>query len=218
MVPPMMERKIPALLEVLDADIRHLESALSGLDTLRTLLIKREDAALEQLLAGIVQQAEAYRANEQRRQQLRRELASDLGWAEGDLTLSRLQSVLSGGVAPDAQPGRPAPKGRCAPGALRAGAVPRPPAIREQPRSEGPLRVRLDARVALAERQARLRSLTAQLKREHALTVLLLRDCARLNRSLLKAFLGSGGRGGALYNPTGTEKRPAGAALISMKL
>ena len=179
MVLPTIEVKMAALADVLDEDIRHLESTLSRLDTLRTLLVKREDDALEKLLGDIRQQTDAYRANEQKRQQLRRDLAMDLGCTEGDLTLSKLRGELAGQTRPEAQ--------------HRCGAT-------------------------LADRQARLRSLAAQLKREYTLTVLLLRDCTRFNRSLLRAFLGLGGRGGATYSPTGAEKYQTGAALMSMKL
>jgi hypothetical protein len=178
MVSPTGESKIMALLEVLDEDVRHLESALSRLDLLRSLLIRRENAALEQLLGDIQQQAEAYRAIEQKRQQLRKDLAADLGCTEGELTLSRLRKELTGPACSEAQRRRAA---------------------------------------AVAERQTRLRSLAAQLKREHTLTALLLRDAARFNRSLLRIFLGSMGRGCATYTPTGATQRDPGAALMSIQ-
>jgi len=179
MMSPAVEVKIATLLEVLDEDIRHLEGALSRLDALRSLLVKRDDVALAGLLGDIRQQADAHRANEQKRQQFRKELAADLGCAEGDLTLSKLRGELAGPTGPETQ--------------RRCGA-------------------------ALADRQIRLRSLAAQLKREYTLTVLLLRDCTRFNRSVLQVFLGSGGRGGAIYNSTGVAKRPTNAALMNMKL
>jgi hypothetical protein len=172
MVPPRLETRTAELLDVLDADIRHLEGTLSYLNTLRTLLIRRADPGLAQLLDDIRQQGQMREENEQKRQRLRRELAADLGCREGDLTLSRLQDEWAG-------------------------------------REMG---------AALRQRQDRLRSLTGQLKREHALTVLLLRDCARLNRSLLRVFLGSGGRGGTMYNPTGVEAHQAAPALMSLKM
>jgi hypothetical protein len=171
MVSPTTEARVAALLDVLDEDIRHLESTISRLDTLRSLLIKRDNAALEKLLEDIRRQADAHGANERKRQQLRRDLAVDLGCAEGDLTLSMLQGKLTGA----------------------AGA-------------------------AVADRQVRLQSLAAQLRREYTLTVLLLRDCTRFNRSLLRAFLGSAGRGGTTYSPAGVEQHPTGAALMSMEL
>jgi hypothetical protein len=178
MVSAIIESKIAALLEVLDEDVRHLENALSRLDLLRSLLIRRESAALEQLLDDIRQQAEAHRAIEQKRQQLRQDLALDLDCTEGELTLSRLRKELTGPACSDTQ--------------RRCGA-------------------------AVAERQARLRSLAAQVRREHTLTALLLRDCARLNRSLLRVFLESGGRGCATYSPTGTARHDAHAALMSIQ-
>ncbi|MCL5278464.1 MAG: flagellar protein FlgN [Planctomycetes bacterium] len=178
MVSPTVEKKVAALLEVLDADARHLESALSRLDQLRSSLIRRENSALERLLGDIQQQADAYRAIEQKRQQRRRDLALDLGCTEGELTLSRLRKELTAATCSEAQR-------------------------------------RLAA--AVADRQARLRSLAAQVGREHSLTALLLREAARFNQSLLRVFLGSAGRGCATYAPTGTAHRDAGAALMSMQ-
>ncbi len=178
MVSPTVENKVTALLEVLDADVRHLESALSRLDLLRSSLVRRENAALERLLGDIQQQAEAYRAIEQERQQLRRDLALDLGCTEGELTLSRLRKELTARACTEAQ-------------RRLAGVV--------------------------ADRQARLRSLAAQVRREHSLTALLLREVARFNQSLLRVFLGSADRGCATYSPTGTAHRDAGAALMSMQ-
>ncbi len=178
MVSPMVESKVTALLEVLDADVRHLESALARLDLLRSLLIRRENAALEQLLSEIHQQAEVYRVIEQKRQQLRKDLALDLGCTEGELTLSRLRKELTVPTCSEAQR-------RCA--------------------------------AAVADRQARLRSLAAQVRREHSLTALLLREAARFNQSLLRVFLGSAGRGCATYSPTGAAHRDAGAALMSIQ-
>jgi len=159
------------LLEVLDEDIRHLEQTLSSLDALRSLLIKRREADLEELLGAIRRQAEAYRPNEQKRRQLRQDLAADLGCDPGAVTLSRLQGELT-----------------------------------------EPLRT------ALAQRQVRLRSLAARLKQEYTLTVLLLRDCSRLNRSLLQALCGTAGRGGATYTPSGAARPPVAATLMSTQL
>jgi len=164
-----IQGKITALLEALDEDLRHLESTLSRLHALRSLLLKREDAALQELLDEVRGQAQAHQANELKREQLRKDLATDRGCAPGDLTLSKLAGALAGHAA---------------------GA-------------------------ALADRQARLRALTAQLKQEYTLTVLLVRDCIRFNRSLLHVFLGSGG-GGATYSATGAAKHEINATLLSM--
>ena len=166
---PGTQVTMAALLEVLDEDIRHVESTLLRLNALRSLLIKREDTALQKLLEEVHGQADAYQANERKREQLRQDLAADLGCAAGDLTLSKLAGALVGHAVG----------------------------------------------VALADRQARLRSLTAQLKREYAQTVLLVRDCIRLNRSLLHVFLGSGG-GGTMYGATGAAKPEINGTLMSM--
>ena len=171
MVWSALETKMAGLLDVLDEDHRHLESTLSRLETLRSLLIKRDDAALERLLSEIRQEAAAYQANERKRQQLRRDLAAELGCAVGDLTLSRLRGELTG-----------------------------------------------PSRAAVVDRQARLRSLATQLKREYTLTALLVRDCSRFNQALVNALFGIGGRGGATYRPTGATFHPTGATLMSTQL
>jgi hypothetical protein len=90
------ERRIDVLLHVLDEDIRHVEAVLTRLDTLRTLLLKRDDKGLENLLEEIRQQADTYAAHEQKRQVLRGELAAELGCRPNDLTLSKLKGQLSG--------------------------------------------------------------------------------------------------------------------------
>jgi hypothetical protein len=168
---PTVETSVEALLDVLDEDIRHIEATLSRLDVLRTLLIKRDDKALEKLLDDIHRHSEAYAANEQRRQALRRDLAAALGCRERDLTLSKLREELSG---PDC--------------------------------------------TALTERQVRLRSLVAQLKREYTLTGALVLDCARFNRSLMQAFFGPGGRSETTYSAGGVAKHKTGATLMSVRL
>jgi flagellar biosynthesis/type III secretory pathway chaperone len=170
--------RMAALLDVLDEDIRHLEYTLARLDTLRALLIKKEDAALQRLLEEVRRRAEIYQANEQKRQQLRRDLAADLECPPGEVTLSRLAAELSGSTRLE--------------GGRHYGA-------------------------AVAERQTRLRSLAARLKREYTLTVVLVRDCVRFNHSLLDIFLGSSGRG-TTYSPTGAARSAPGAALMNMKL
>jgi hypothetical protein len=88
--------RVAALVDVLDEDIRHVEATLVQLDTLRGLLIKRDDRALETLLEEIHMRGEAYAATEYRRQELRRELAAELGRSEKDLTLSELLAQLTG--------------------------------------------------------------------------------------------------------------------------
>jgi len=167
---PLMETTIQALLEVLDEDIRHVETVLSRLEALRALLIKRDDAGLEKLLEDIRRQAETYAANGQKRQSLRNDLAAHFGWNERDVTLSRLQGQLTG-----------------------------------------------PSRAALMGRQARLKSLIEQLKREHTLTTVLLADCARFNRLLMQALFGVSGKGNMTYSPTGAAKHPSDMPLMSLR-
>jgi hypothetical protein len=86
-----VERRVDELLEVLDADIQHLERTLSQLDSLRSSLIKRDDTALNALLTDLQGQIDQHAANERRRQELRTDLARSLGCLADDLTLSVLK-------------------------------------------------------------------------------------------------------------------------------
>ncbi len=171
MTPSMVETKVERLLAVLDGDIRHLETTLAQLDALRGLLIKRDDAALDRLLAEIRGRTEAYAANEQMRQMLRADLAETLGYDAGRLTLSKLQSML------------PEPQ-----------------------------------RTAIASRQRNLRSLIADLKREHMLTAALVSDCARFNRTLMRTFFGAASQAGVLYSPSGQTRQQTNTTLMSLQL
>jgi DNA repair exonuclease SbcCD ATPase subunit len=98
MTPALFEGKVNALLGVLDSDIQHLQTVLRQLDRLRSLLIKRDDAGLENLLADLSSHAETRAANEQERQHLRQELADGLECSLEQVTLSRLAKSV-----PDAQ-------------------------------------------------------------------------------------------------------------------
>jgi hypothetical protein len=167
---PKLDDQVSELLSVLDEEVGHIEAALIRLDTLRTLLIKRDDTALAKLLEDIHRQGETHAATERKRQTLRDDLAKNLGWNRSDLTLSRLQAHL-------AEPGR----------------------------------------TALARRQRRLHALIGQLRREHTLTVLLLSDCAKFNRSLLRAFFGPAAGAGTTYSPTGAAQHAAGTTLLNMQ-
>jgi hypothetical protein len=89
-----MESKVEQLLGVLDEDVRHLETTLTQLDALRGLLVKRDDAGLDQLLGEIRTRTESYAANERERQVLRVDLARTLGCETSRLTLSKLGSML----------------------------------------------------------------------------------------------------------------------------
>jgi len=96
MTPDTIATYVDALLAVLDEEIHHGETTLSQLDALRSLLIKRDDEALEALLRDLREQGQAREGTERRRQHLRQELANALGRDVKTLTLSALQTVLSG--------------------------------------------------------------------------------------------------------------------------
>ncbi len=89
-----IEATVDALLTVLDEDIQYVERSLSQLDALRSLLIKRDDRALEQLLKELQVLAEIRATNDRKRQFLREELAVALQCDAKDLTLTELQAEL----------------------------------------------------------------------------------------------------------------------------
>jgi hypothetical protein len=171
MTSPAVEMKVERLLAVLYEDVRHLETTLAQLDALRGLLIKRDDAALDQLLGEIRGRTEVYAANEQTRQALRADLATALGYDMNRLTLSKLQSML-----PDRH------------------------------------------RAALAARQKKLGSLIGELKREYTLTAVLVSDCARFNRTLVRTFFGAASQAGVTYSPSGQARRQTNATVMSLQL
>ncbi len=88
--------KVDELLAVLDKDIEHIQRSLSRLNELRRLVIKREDTALGKLLESIQAESDNYRSNELKRQSARKELAIAFGCSLEQMTLSRLEDVLSG--------------------------------------------------------------------------------------------------------------------------
>lgn len=169
MVSSWIETKVDALLAVLDEEIRQTETTLSQLDLLRSLLIKRDDEALEQLLHALRQDMESRAAGIERRESLRAELAAELGCDSNTMTLSALKNVLSGA-----------------------------------------------RREAVAQRQARLKTLVAQLKREYALTTALLADCTRFNRSLMEVFFGPDVRVRPTYNARGAVKPASTTSLMNL--
>jgi len=166
-----MEVKVEQLLGVLDGDIRHVERTLSQLDALRRLLIKRDDASLDRLLAEIRSRAEAHAANEQARQALRADLARAFGCDGRQLTLSELQALL-----PEQQ------------------------------------------RACVAARQARLKSLIAELNREYTLTAALVSDCSRFNRALMRVFFEPSGQSSMSYSPSGAARRQMNTSVVSLRL
>lgn len=73
-------------------------------------------------------------------------------------------------------------------------------------------------RAAVASRREKLRSLVAELKREYTLTSLLVSDCARFNRTLLRTLFGTGRQTGVIYSPSGDARQQMNATLMSLQL
>ena len=89
-----IQDKIDELLTCLDKDSRHIEESLSQLNELRRLVIKRDDAALGELLADIQAESGRYKSHELNRKSILRELAKALGCNLEQMTLSALETTL----------------------------------------------------------------------------------------------------------------------------
>jgi len=165
-----IEDKVDELLLVLDEDIRHIQQSLSRLNELRSLVIKRDDVALGKLLELIQGESEGYRSHELKRQSIRKELASALGFGLAQMTLSTLEASL--------------PKGK-----------------KEQ----------------VTEKKAKLKSLIKELKKEHLSTALLLSDCARFNRMLLKGVFNLGNTRTVYYGSNGAAKQQSDMAFVNLQ-
>ena len=89
-----IEDKIDELLFVLDGDIEDIQHSLLRLNELRSLVIRRDDAALCKLLESIQAESNSYRSHELKRQSLRKELATSLDCNFERVTLSGLEAML----------------------------------------------------------------------------------------------------------------------------
>lgn len=89
-----IEDKVDELLACLDIDSQHIQESLSQLNRLRSLIIKRDDAALGKLLEIIQAESDSYRSHELKRQTIRKELANALGCNIEQMTLSSLEASL----------------------------------------------------------------------------------------------------------------------------
>jgi hypothetical protein len=91
-----IEDNVDQLLAVLDKDIRNIEDNLSTLNEMKGLVIKRDENSLRTLLERIQSESNTYKENELNRRRLREKLASALDCSFAQMTLSRLETVLSG--------------------------------------------------------------------------------------------------------------------------
>jgi sugar-specific transcriptional regulator TrmB len=69
----------------------------------------------------------------------------------------------------------------------------------------------------VTRRKAKLTSLIEELKKEHLSTVLLLSDCARFNRSLLKSVFNLGNTGTVYYGSNGASKKQPDTAFVNLQ-
>ncbi len=154
--------------EVLDQEQRRIERTLTELNDLRSAVIRRDEAGLQELLIRIGAGQSDFIPLDHRRQQLRGRLADWIGCGPDRLNLTRL--------------------------------------IRRLPPEQGePLR----------QRQQQVYKQVRQLKMEHHLTGLLLADCARLNRTLLRAMLGGAGDS---YDAQGRSSWQVQDRLVSVQM
>jgi hypothetical protein len=90
-----IEELIEELLALLDADAVRLESALSHLNNLRAGVIKRNEAAMEQLLETIKAQQDDRDAIESKRHALRQIAAAVFGCTAEEVNLSLIMKHLT---------------------------------------------------------------------------------------------------------------------------
>ncbi|MHC4707434.1 MAG: hypothetical protein ACYS8I_10160 [Planctomycetota bacterium] len=154
-----IESKVDELLHLLDGDIQHIQENLSRLNELRSLVIKRNEADLKKLLESIRAESDSCRKHEVERTRLRKELAKALDCNLEDMTLSKLETMLSG-----------------------------------------------EKRIEVAAKKAELKALAGRLKKEHLSTTMLLSDCARFNRQILKCIFDLGKMGIVYYDSKGSTK------------
>ncbi|MCH8192498.1 MAG: hypothetical protein IIA65_00600 [Planctomycetes bacterium] len=93
-IPDLLREKVEALVTLLDRDVDYLTANLACLDTLRGMVVKRQDQELSRLLDTIRIESERYALHESQRQVLRQEIADLMACDVRELTLSSLAQVL----------------------------------------------------------------------------------------------------------------------------
>ena len=90
-----IEDCVDQLLVVLDKDMEYLEDNISRLNELRSLVVKQDCDALNQLLRNIQSETKTYHQNELKRQILRKKLAAVFNCSPEKITLTRLETSLT---------------------------------------------------------------------------------------------------------------------------
>ena len=86
----MLNRLVDELIGVLDEDILRISSFLQRLDQLRASVIKRDEEGLKILLEAVGSEDSSYRRIEEKRQNIRTQLAKVIGCGVKDMNLTRL--------------------------------------------------------------------------------------------------------------------------------
>lgn len=76
----------------------------------------------------------------------------------------------------------------------------------------------LQRKSEIVVRKNKLRMLAGMLKKEHLSTQMLLADCARFNRLLLKRIFETGRSQNIMYKPTGTTERSTDNVFMNLQL
>jgi hypothetical protein len=165
-----IDQCIEQLLAVLDQDIEDLQDHIARLNELRSLVIRQDADALNQLLLQIRSRSVDAGENERKRQALRSRLAGLCRCDLKDMTLTRIETLGAG-----------------------------------------------DKRSAVAARKIRLRELTGLLKTEYTGTRMLLTDCVRFNRQLLKGIFAVGKTDSVTYKQTGGTERQTDTVFMNVQ-
>lgn len=91
-----IQSKVDELLSILDRDTEHIQESILRLNEMRELVIKRDDVSLNKLVESIRAESENYAVNEKQRQLIRKEIAAILGCGVEQMTLSRIEDILTG--------------------------------------------------------------------------------------------------------------------------
>jgi hypothetical protein len=75
-----------------------------------------------------------------------------------------------------------------------------------------------EKKVRVTQMKARLRSLSAELKKEYLNTALLLSECARFNNLLLKGIFNLGKTDSVHYNSNGATRRQIETAFVNLQI
>lgn len=75
-----------------------------------------------------------------------------------------------------------------------------------------------EKREQVTKKKAELTSLIQELRKEHLSTALLLSECTRINRTLLKEIFNLGNSGTVYYGSNGAAKRQSDTAFVNLQL